>query len=174
MEDRKYYGKYPGTVVQNIDPENRGRLMCEVTDVLGFVPGSWAECCAPLAGPVGPPMGAYLVPPIGAGVWIEFMYGDPSKPIWTGCRFGSAANVPPIARLGLPVSPSIVLQTAGQNALVISDTPGPQGGIMIKSTTNAFIIVNDTGIYISNGKGATITMVGKQIDINQGAITVLN
>jgi hypothetical protein len=82
--------------------------------------------------------------------------------------------VPPITKLGLPVSPSIVFQTAGQNTLVISDAPGPQGGIMLKSTTGAFIIVNDTGVYISNGKGATITMVGKQIDINQGAITVLN
>ena len=42
-----------------------------------------------------------------------------------------------------------------QNSLVISDLPGPTGGIMLKSATGATIIVNDTGIYIQNGKGAS-------------------
>lgn len=26
----------------------------------------------------------YLVPPAGAGVWVEFMGGDPDHPIWVG------------------------------------------------------------------------------------------
>jgi len=34
------------------------------------------------------------------------------------------------------------------------------------------IVVNDSGIYISNGKGAMITMVGPTIDFNVGALTV--
>ena len=34
------------------------------------------------------------------------------------------------------------------------------------------IVVNDSGIYISNGKGATITLIGKVIDFNLGALTV--
>lgn len=167
-----FYGKYRGTVVQNIDPESRGRLMCTVPDVLGLVPTTWAECCAPLAGPTGPPMGVYLVPPIGAGVWVEFEQGDPNKPIWTGCRFGLASDVPTLALAGLPVSPNIVMQTAGQNTLVISDLPGPTGGIMLKSTTGASIIVNDTGIYIQNGKGASIVMTGPTVTINQGAMVI--
>lgn len=167
-----FYGKYRGTVVNNIDPESRGRLMCIVPAVLGLVPSSWAECCAPLAGPTGPPMGVYLVPPIGAGVWVEFEQGDPNKPIWTGCRFGLASDVPTLALAGLPVSPNIVMQTAGQNTMVISDLPGPTGGIMLKSTTGASIIVNDTGIYIQNGKGASIVMTGPTVTINQGAMVI--
>jgi hypothetical protein len=67
----RYYGKYRGTVVQNVDPEFRARIQCVVPDVLGLVPSSWCEASAPLAGPTGPPMGAYLVPPIGAGVWVS-------------------------------------------------------------------------------------------------------
>ena len=74
---------------------------------------------------------------------------------------------------GLPVSPNIVLQTAGQNTLVISDLPGPTGGIMLKSTTGATLIVNDTGIYIQNGKGAMITLIGPTVDVNTGALTVI-
>ena len=156
----------------NIDPELRGRIMCEVPDVLSLSPSSWCEACVPLAGPTGPPMGTYFVPPIGAGVWVEFEQGDPNKPIWSGCRF-APSNCPTLALAGLPVSPSIVLQTELQNTIAISDLPGPLGGIILKSATGATLIVNDTGIYIQNGKGATMTMLGPAIDFNAGALTVL-
>lgn len=169
---KRFYGKYRGTVFNNIDPEFRARLLCIVPDVLGPVPSSWCEACAPLSGPPGPPMGAFLVPPIGAGVWVEFEQGDPNKPVWTGCRFG-LGGIPTLAMAGLPVSPSIVLQTAAQNMIQISDLPGPTGGIMLKSTTGATIIVNDTGIYIQNGKGAVLTMIGPAVDVNAGALTVI-
>ena len=168
-----FYGKYAGTVLQNIDPEQRGRLQITVPDVLGLSPTSWAEPCVPLAGPTGTPMGTYFVPPIGAGVWVEFEQGDVNRPIWVGCRFGSTTDVPALALAGLPVSPNIVLQTAGQNTLVVSDLPGPTGGIMLKSASGATIIVNDTGIYIQNGKGASITLTGPTVTINNGALTVV-
>ncbi len=169
--EKKYFGKYRGTVVNNVDPEMRGRILAMVPDVLGVVPSSWCEACVPLAGPAQ--TGSYFVPPIGAGVWIEFEQGDPSHPIFAGCRFGMASDVPALAHAGLPVSPNIVLQTAGQNTLVISDLPGPTGGIMLKSTTGATLIVNDTGIYIQNGKGAMITMLGPNVTINNGALVVI-
>jgi len=172
MSNGRFLGKFRGMVLNNIDPMLLGRLMVEVPDVLGLVPSTWAEPCVPLAGPTGPPMGVYLVPPIGAAVWVEFEQGDPNYPIWAGCRWGSAADIPTLARAGLPVSPSIVLQTAMQNTIAISDLPGPTGGIMLKSTTGALILVNDVGITISNGKGATILMTGPTITINQGAMVI--
>jgi uncharacterized protein involved in type VI secretion and phage assembly len=170
---RAFYGKYRGTVVNNIDPMMRGRLLVEVPDVTGLVPSSWAEPCTPLAGPTGPPMGVYLVPPVGAGVWVEFEQGDPEQPVWVGCRWGAASDVPTLARAGLPTSPSIVLQTVGQNVVVVSDLPGPTGGIMLRSASGATLIVNDTGIYIQNGKGASIVMTGPTVDVNSGALTVV-
>jgi uncharacterized protein involved in type VI secretion and phage assembly len=168
----KYYGKYRGTVINNVDPQLTGRLLVQVPDVLEVVPSTWAEPCVPLAGPTGPPMGIYLVPPVGAGVWVEFEQGDPNYPIWSGCRWGAQSDVPPLARAGLPISPSIVLQTAGQNTIVLSDLPGPTGGIMLKSTTGAMLLVNDVGITISNGKGAMIVMTGPTVTVNQGALVV--
>ena len=170
---KTFLGKYRGTVVNNIDPMLRGRLLVTVPDAIGLTPSSWAESCVPLAGPTGPPMGVYMVPPIGAGVWVEFEQGDASRPIWVGCRWGSPSDVPPLAHLGLPISPNIVLQTAGQNSIVISDLPGPTGGIMLKSATGATLIVNDTGIYIQNGKGASIVMTGPTVTVNAGALTVV-
>lgn len=167
-----FVGKFRATVLNNIDPETRGRLMLTIPDVLGVVPSTWAEPCTPLAGPTGPPMGVYMVPPIGAGVWVEFEQGDPNYPVWVGCRWGGPSDIPSLAHAGLPVSPNIVMQTAGQNSFVISDLPGPIGGLMLKSTTGASIIVNDTGIYIQNGKGASLVMTGPTVTINNGALVV--
>lgn len=173
---KKFYGKYRGTVVQNVDPELRGRIMCIVPDVLGLVPSGWCEACAPLAGPTGPPMGVYMVPPLGAGVWVEFEYGDPEKPIWTGCRF-APGNVPPLALANpVPVDPNICIQSLGQHMIMISDMPPTPatGGIILKSMTGAMIVVNDSGIYLTAGPGrATITMIGTAIDFNLGALTIL-
>jgi uncharacterized protein involved in type VI secretion and phage assembly len=171
-EEHRFLGKFRGTVLNNIDPEQRGRLIVNVPDVLGAAPSTWAEPCTPLAGPTGPPMGVYMVPPIGSGVWVEFEHGDPDYPVWVGCRWGASSDIPPLARAGLPVSPNIVIQTAGQNSFVISDLPGPTGGITLKSTTGAFITVNDTGIYIQNGKGASIVMTGPTTTINNGALVI--
>jgi hypothetical protein len=171
--EQKFYGKYRGTVINNIDPLFSGRLLVEVPDVLFLVPSSWALPCVPLAGPAGPPMGVYMVPPIGTPVWVEFEKGDPSYPIWVGCRWGLPTNVPTLALLGLPVSPNIVLQTAGQNTIMISDLPGPTGGIMLKSMTGAMILVNELGITIQNGQGAMINMVGPSVTVNEGALVVI-
>jgi hypothetical protein len=181
---KKYYGKYAGTVVLNVDPEKRGRLSVNVPDVLGVVPSTWAEACVPLAGPTGPPMGIYLVPPIGAGVWVEFEHGDPNKPIWVGCRWGLQSDIPLAAQAGNPADPSIVIQSLLQQAIVVSDMPPSipppvmppvptTGGIILRSTTGACIVVNDAGIFISNGKGAVINMIGPTITMNNGALVVI-
>lgn len=171
---RTYYGKYPGTVLMNVDPQQRGRLMVSVPGVLGLPPSSWAEPCVPLAGPTGPPMGVFLVPPIGAGVWVEFEAGNPEKPIWAGCRWGAPTDTPLMAKASLPISPNIVMQTAGQHMLMLSDLPpSPMtGGIVMKSLTGAMIVVNDAGIFISNGKGASIMLTGPTVNINMGALTI--
>ena len=129
----KHYGKYRGTVTQNVDPMQLGRIQAMVPDVSGLLPSSWAMPCVPMASKMS---GVYVVPQIGAGVWIEFEQGDPDYPIWSGGFWGIAAEVPSLALLGNPASPSIVLQTGLQNTLAISDVPGPTGGIMLdrKST----------------------------------------
>src|SRR5262249_31451440 len=133
------------------------------------IPTSWAMPCLPVG---GMQMGMFTVPPIGAGVWVEFEQGDPDYPIWTGCFWGTAAEVPALSHVVPPAVPGITLPTVLQNGIVISDVPGPTGGIMLKSTTGATLIVNDTGIYIQNGKGASIIMTGPTVTINAGALVV--
>jgi uncharacterized protein involved in type VI secretion and phage assembly len=166
----RFFGIYRATVVQNIDPMQLGRIMATVTDAGGPTPSTWAMPCVPLA---GKQMGTFMVPQIGSGVWIQFEAGDPDRPVWTGGWWGIAAEVPALALAGVPADPNIVFQTTLQNAVVISDLAGPTGGIMLKSTTGATIIVNDTGIYIQNGKGASIVMTGPTVTVNNGALVVV-
>jgi uncharacterized protein involved in type VI secretion and phage assembly len=168
-EEDRYYGKYRGLVMNNIDPLQKARLLVQVPDVLGLSTSSWAMPCVPVA---GPQMGTYVIPLVGSGVWVEFEGGNPDYPVWTGGFWGSAAEVPALAFAGIPASPNIVLQTTGQNTIVVSDLPGPTGGIMLKSASGATIIVNDTGIYIQNGKGAGIIMTGPTVTINNGAMVI--
>jgi uncharacterized protein involved in type VI secretion and phage assembly len=165
-----YYGIYGGTVANNVDPLNLGRILPIVPDVTGIPPATWAMPCVTIA---GKQMGTFMVPQVGAGVWIQFVGGDPKKPVWMGSWWGDRAEVPALAQTGVPGNPNIVLQSALQNLLAISDVPGPTGGIMLRSTTGATIIVNDTGIYIQNGKGASLVMVGNTVTVNNGALVVM-
>ncbi len=167
---QRYYGKYRASVINNVDPLQIGRVQVMVSDVSGASPTSWAMPCAPVAG-MG--TGMFAVPPIGAGVWVEFEQGDPDRPIWVGGYWGTPAEVPVMARATPPGVFGITLQTTLKNGITISDTPGPTGGILIQTTTGAMISVSDTGIVISNGKGAAISMTGPTTDINLGALTVV-
>ena len=164
------YGKFRGTVINNVDPMQIGRIQAMVPDLAGFVPGTWAMPCLPMA---GINTGVFTVPMIGSGVWIEFERGDPDFPIWVGGYWGSAAEVPVMARTVPPAVSGITIQTTLKNGIVVSDVPGPTGGIMIQTTTGAMISVSDVGIIISNGKGAIINMTGPTVDINLGALTVV-
>lgn len=101
QQTHRFYGKYRGLVVSNMDPLNQGRLQAMVPEVLGEVPTGWASPCAPYAGVQA---GFYAIPPIGAGVWIEFEAGDTSRPIWVGAWWG-AADVP-MKPMGEPTTPT--------------------------------------------------------------------
>ena len=158
----KHYGKYRGTVTNNADPMAIGRLQATVPEVLGTTQSGWSLPCLPAA---GPHTGVFSVPPVGAAVWIEFEGGDISRPIWSGGYWPHPSDTPtPSAQSG-PGMQNIVLAT-NNSSLILSDTPGPAGGIVLKSLTGAIIAVNDTGIVISNGKGATVVLAGPTVTIN--------
>lgn len=170
MKDKKrWYGKYRGVVTQNIDPKKIGRVLVEVPDVLGPGLSSWAMPCLPMAGLQA---GMFVVPPMQSGVWVEFEQGDADFPIWVGSFWGNAGEVPALAAATPPAIGVIALQTQLQNTLMLSDEPGI-GGFQLMTTSKAMITVNDTGILISNGKGASILMTGNTVTINDGALVVM-
>jgi len=170
MKERKrYYGKYRGLVTQPADLGMKARLTAMVT--IGGTPVPVvAEACVPFGG-LG--SGFYAMPPVGAGVWIEFEEGDLNKPIWTGSWWAEgelAASLGTVAPLqALPV----VIQSIGRNHIVLGSTPAD--GIRIETArgpAGPSIVINATGVIISDGAGGMITLTSGVVTVNQGALIV--
>jgi uncharacterized protein involved in type VI secretion and phage assembly len=163
----QFFGKFRGTVTDIQDPLMIGRVRASVPDVLGDLESGWAMPCAPFG---GSGMGFFALPTVGAGVWIEFEHGDPDYPIWTGCWFGSVADMP--SELLAPPYKKVLIKTEGGNKIVIDDTPGV-GGITLETSGGQKIVLSATGVEITNGQGAKIKMTGPQISVNDGALDVI-
>jgi hypothetical protein len=172
----RYYGKYRGTVFNNVDPELRGRIQAIVPDVLGLIPSTFALPCMPVAGKSS---GAFFVPEIGAGVWIEFEQGDPDYPIWTGCFWGVAAEVPLMGAASPPPTPNMVLETTGHNSVTVFGLPaagvalsagplGPSPSITVMPTA---IVIKCASSLISVSP-AGVDIVGAKITLNGTALVV--
>lgn len=111
----RFYGKYRGLVINNMDPLNLGRLQAMVPEVLGEIPSGWAVPCAPYAGTQA---GFFAIPPVGAGVWIEFETGDPSRPIWVGGWWGTAEV--PMKPMGVPTMPTTKILRSDLPGLIVA------------------------------------------------------
>jgi uncharacterized protein involved in type VI secretion and phage assembly len=160
----RFFGKYRGSVANNIDPLQQGRLQVNVPAVLGDGSLSWAMPCVPYA---GSGVGFFTAPPVGANIWVEFEAGDPDYPIWSGC-FWATGELPTEAAL-----PMIKLIKTDTATVKIDDTPGA-GGVSIELVSGARIVINATGIIeIDNGMGGSIQISGPQVSVNDGALEVI-
>ena len=152
---RKLYGKYRGTILDNVDPMQRGRVRVSVPGVLNARTTPWAEICLPVFD------GLTAAPPaIGTSVLVEFEAGDIRRPICTGKLWSAQDEAAAPITIGLP----------DQASLTIGDDGGH--GITLRTASGAMIGVSDSGIVISNGKGASITLEGPSVSINNGALVV--
>jgi hypothetical protein len=128
----RFYGKYRGLVAVNVDPLGQGRLKAVVPEVLGVIPSSWALPCTPYAGAMA---GFFAVPMVGSGVWIEFEAGDVSRPVWSGCWWGSA---------------QVPLNEAGAPATFTSKVMRTDTGLMLafNDTTQTITMTDATGLNV--------------------------
>jgi uncharacterized protein involved in type VI secretion and phage assembly len=165
----RFPGKFRGVVSDNQDPLMIGRVRARVPDVTGSAESGWATPCAPFG---GASMGFFAVPDVGAGVWIEFEHGDPDYPVWVGCWWGSATEMPPTLLAPPPPSAKVMVRTKAGHSILLDDTPGV-GGITLETAQGARIAVTATGIEIANGTGATIELSGPQVTVNGGALEVI-
>lgn len=168
-----YFGKYRGTVSDNADPTNRGRLKVKVPAVLGSVE-SWAMPCVPYA---GKQVGFYSLPEQGTGVWVEFEAGDPSFPIWTGCFWGdnelpdqggAAIKIWKTEKLTVRIDDDgdeLKLETtSGSKVTLESDIQSESGGA--KHTVGSSGVVSE----LSAGK---VEVTSSTVKVNNGAWEVM-
>jgi uncharacterized protein involved in type VI secretion and phage assembly len=156
---RRCFGKYRGTVVNNVDPKNMGRLQVSVPAVYGSNTLNWAMPCTPYA---GSGVGLYLVPAVGANVWVEFEAGDIDFPVWAGC-FWNENDAPAT----LPTQK--VLKTAA--ATVTLDDLSPDS-VTIESTAGHKITLTAAGAKITTSAGAVIELTGPSVSVNNGALDI--
>lgn len=167
MSQASYFGKYRGLVSDNEDPLMTGRIKATVPDVLGSQDTGWALPCAPFG---GSQTGFFAIPTVGAGVWIEFEHGNPEYPVWSGCWWGSAADMPPL--ILAPPYQKLMIVTSGGQTITLDDTPGI-GGITLSTSSGQKLVLSATGVVIDNGMGAKIEMTGPQVSVNSGALQVI-
>jgi hypothetical protein len=167
MRREKFFGKYRGRVVDNLDPLGRGRLRVQVPQVLGTVE-VWATPCVPYA---GKNVGIFALPPTDTGVWVEFEAGDPSFPIWTGCFWGSGD----IDRLD--ALPHIKFWKTEKFTLRVDDTIGE---IVIENaagssiTISAIEVSSKSAFVRAEATGGKKTELGPvSFSVNNGAFEVL-
>lgn len=162
MSDQKFYGKYRGKVTDNMDPLMQGRIRANVPAVFGDEDTGWALPSVPYA---GNGVGFFFIPPVDANVWIEFEGGDTDSPIWTGCFWGTA-EAP-----AMPAIPDTKIIKTDTATIKLDDLPGV-GGITIETTSGLKIVMNVSGIEISNGAG-NIKVTAASVSVNNGALEVI-
>ena len=111
----QHFGKFRGIVVDNLDPTSMAKLLVDVPQFPGMVT-AWAMPCTPYA---GEGVGFFALPPIGANVWVEFENGDINYPVWAGCFWGNAEEVP-----AKPAVPTTILLQSFLCSLQLEDVPG--------------------------------------------------
>jgi len=136
----RFYGKYRGIVDDVGDPEALGRLRAKVPSVFGDEVTPWALPCAPYA---GPGVGLHAIPPVGAGVWIEFEAGNPELPIWTGGWW--ATGDPPADQDGTAATPPLKVLRSESGLLLALDDDGHTATLSDGNGSNFMKISVDSG-----------------------------
>lgn len=136
-------GIYSGTVFDDNDPEQIGRIKAIVPEV-GFEDGSkTTEWAYPKATVLGGNLGVFVVPGKKARVWIEFRNGDPNIPIYDGGHWSKPGGANEIPGPAIEADPSFsdskfgddadprypnnkVFKTSAGHLIEIDDTPGKE------------------------------------------------
>lgn len=77
LDGEPIHGVWPGIIVDNADPEKRGRIRVSIPGLIDDE-SNWA---LPRAGGAGQ-FGASSVPPLGADVYVTFLSGRIDQPLW--------------------------------------------------------------------------------------------
>jgi uncharacterized protein involved in type VI secretion and phage assembly len=150
-----YFGKYRGKVADNIDPTNRGRIKVTVDSMPSL--DMWAMPCVPYA---GNQVGFYSLPPVGAGVWIEFEGGDVSFPIWVGCFWGDG-------ELPDTTGPDVKIWKTDSLTIRLDDASGE----LVIQSGDATYTINTGGLTSAIGS-TKLELSQTSVSINDGALEV--
>jgi uncharacterized protein involved in type VI secretion and phage assembly len=169
MSPRRYFGKYRGTVTDNKDPLGIGRIQ-PTAPAIAPDALNWAMPCVPYA---GPQEGFFMIPPVGANVWIEFEGGDPNYPIWSGCFWGDKqGQKPPTDATGPEIkvlqSEKMVLSFDDKNTKLTAKLK-PKAD---KGSNPTMSLTMDEKEIVLTAKQVTVTITPDRVEIKKGATVI--
>jgi len=175
--ERRFYGKYRATVVDNQDPARLGRLKLSVPSVLGpEVVSGWATPCVPYGGAAD--QGFLFIPDRGAGVWVEFEEGDLEFPIWVGTfwtRPDTGSQLPKPqdpdgTEQGSVQDPPTrkILKTGKGHTIQFEDADSAELVTIVEAVNGNVITMDKQGITVTATDGHQVVLDGSGITITDG------
>ncbi len=181
----RFYGKYRAFVVDNADPENRGRLRLRIPSVLGNdVVSGWALPCLPYGGAAD--QGFFFIPEADACVWVEFEMGDLAYPVWVGTFWGKPGGQSEAPKPADAQSPPTrkIIRTLKGSSIEIEDKDGDEVFIIQYSdgSKKNTVTMDKDGMRIEDANANKITLDangakledvnGNKIEMNASAINI--
>ena len=155
------YGKYRGTVEDNEDPKNMGRLRLKVPALFGSAITTWALPCLPFGGLHQ--QGMFFIPEKKSQVWVEFEEGDTTRPIWTGVFWTKKDDLPDDAAKKIPTTR--ILQTPSGHKLQFDDADGERRIKLIHPTESELILEENGSIELTNSEGMTLKLDNERAEL---------
>ncbi len=140
---RKFYGPYRAIVIDNKDPDVKGRIQVQCPRALLSAKNNIWIC--PMMDGAGAKMGVFWPPEIGHAVWIFFDNGDPTRPLgYVGGWYAKgelSSDLSPDAT-GSPKRRGFV--TPNNNRIILDDT-NQANKISIISNGGNSVVLDDSG-----------------------------
>lgn len=162
----KYYGKYPGVVLDNVPPPSgahRGELLVEVHGILEETPdGKSQRPIQVRAKPCFLP-GFFIIPEVEDNVWVEFGAGDINNPIWTGVWY-PLDKTPQTVDAQAPAQQQKVIRTASGQVIQLDDGDN-QESIIIQHKSGSTVEIAADGKITITDKGNDMSIVSQKINL---------
>ncbi len=167
-DSERIFGKHRAHVVDNKDPDQKGRVKVICPSLFPEVPqvdipssGKWEDVPFgfPIIGWCEPalPFGEVKVPTIGTRVWIEFEGGNPAYPLWVGVWYTSPNGETPIhpdfavagSTPSAPASPTNRIIHSAKHTIILDDKDGVET-VTIKHDNGEFWKIDENGKMSTN------------------------
>ena len=163
----RWYGLYPALVVDNVDPDAKGRIKVKFPSfgADGATVAAWATLLSPYA---DKDQGLEILPEVGSQVVCGFEAGDPARPYIVGACWNGKRALPEAA-----AAPNNLrtLKTRAGSVLQFDDTDGA-AKVTVSMQSGHRIVLDDAAQEItvehSNGCKININIAG-QVSITANA-----
>lgn len=155
-----YFGKYPGEVTDNADPQGLCRIKAKVPALMDKEEVGWALPAAPF---LGDGHGLVMMPEVGSKVWIEFAAGNLDVPIWSGAYL--ALNETPPS----PHDPAVRVIVSKNGHKIVLDDKNDKLSVELSDQVKLEMSATEVSLSIGPSK---MVMSLTSITFNDGVVKI--